>query len=440
MSSTTIVSQATPVGNSAIAIVRLSGPSSVSYSKKLSKNKTPFKHQKPKYLPVYIKKTKKVDSAIYMYFKSPNSYTGEDIVEISCHGNQHIILAVINELLSFGANLADPGEYTRRAFLNGKLDLFQAESVGLLIQAKSLDAAEQQEKNISGKASKQVLSLKKKTISILALIEYELDISEETYFSSSKIADSIKKLTIIKKGINELIKSFELGKAYTQGSKVVFTGMPNVGKSTLINMILKNNKIITSPKPGTTRDVITTEISLGGLPVSLVDTAGIHETKDEIEIAGIEKTRQESKTADVIISVFSPHSQPVDFIEDAHTILVHNKTDLQNYKGSKKNVCCVSALSGDGIDNLKTKIKNTIVSTKADGTLPLITTLRQKESLTKAHTSTSKAINLLRETNAQLELVAHELTSTISYFDITTGKTTTNDVLDSVFSSFCIGK
>ena len=375
-----------------------------------------------------------------MFFESPNSYTGEDLVEISCHGNQHITIAVINELLIFGAVLADPGEYTRRAFLNGKLDLFQAESVGLLIQAKSLAAAEQQSKNISGKASKQILNLKKKIISILALIEYELDVSEETSFSSSRSTASIKKLTLLKQSINELIETFELGNAYTQGSKVVFAGMPNAGKSTLINMILKNNKILTSPKPGTTRDIIATEISLEGFPISLVDTAGIHETEDEVEIAGIEKTKQEIKTADVIINVFSPRHQPIDFIEDINEILVHNKTDLQKYKGTNKNVCCVSAINGNGIKTLKTKIKNTIASTKTDGALPLITTLRQKESLIKASTSIHKSISLLVEKNAQLELVAFELTNAISELDITTGKTTTNDILDSVFSSFCVGK
>ncbi len=440
MRATTIVSQSTPIGNSAISVVRISGPDTFVFSKKLSHQTSSFKHMEAQYLPVFIKNNEKLDNAIYLPFFSPKSYTGEDIMEISCHGNPNIVLTVINEILSFGAVLAEPGEYTKRAYLNGKIDLLQAESVALLIESKSVEAVYQLSKNIGGVTSKKLSNIKKEIIQVLSIIEFELDISEdESYIKSQQNTMRTILRKVIKK-IEGAISSFDTVSAHTRGLKVVFAGKPNVGKSTLVNALINDDKIITSPTPGTTRDIISTNITIKGLPFSFVDTAGIHETKNEIEAVGIEKTKEELRSADIIISVFSPDSEPVDFIKDKYKIFVHNKTDLKQYLGNKKDVLSVSAATGSGLGSLRTKIANRYSSFRQDGSLPLITTLRQKNSLTGTLSSVKASLELLGQNSPPLEILAQELTLAVGQLDITTGKTTTNDILDSVFSSFCVGK
>ena len=440
MQTTTIVSQSTPPGFSAISVVRLSGPKSFFFSKRLSNTSKDFEHKTAQYLPVIINETKKIDDAVYIPYFAPKSYTGEDVVEISCHGNPHIVLAIINELLSFGAKLAEPGEYTKRAFLNGKIDLLQAESVSLLIESKSLAAAKELSKNVEGKASKKISSFKREIIKILSFVEFELDVSEDDDFYVNQQKKISLKLKSLASQFKIAIETFETIQAYTQGAKVVFLGKPNVGKSTLVNKLLNNNKILTSATPGTTRDVISTDITMSGFQFSFVDTAGIHETKNKIEAAGILKTKEEMKNADIIISVFSNDTQEVDLAEDRRVILVYNKDDLESYKGTKKNVFSVSAITGKGTDLLKNKIVDLAYTLKKNNSHPLITTLRQKDSLAKAEESLARAIGLLDQKTPPLELLANELMLSIHQLDITTGKTTTNDVLESVFSSFCVGK
>ncbi len=440
MRTTTIVSQSTPIGNSAISIVRISGPDTFVFSKRLSHYASSFNHMRAQYLPIFVKNNEKLDSAIYLPFFSPKSYTGEDVMEISCHGNPNIVLTVINEILSFGAVLAEPGEYTKRAYLNGKIDLLQAESVALLIESKSVEAVYQLSKNIGGVTSRKLSGIKKEIVQVLSTIEYELDVSEDDSYirSQQNIMRTVLK-RIIKK-IKGAISSFDAVSTHTKGLKVVFAGKPNVGKSTLVNTLLEENKIITSSTPGTTRDIISTDTKINGLPFSFVDTAGLHKTKNEIEAAGIEKTKEEIQSADLIISVFCPGTEPADFIKDIDTIYVHNKTDLKKYLGEQKGVLSVSAATGKGVALLKAKIASKYSTLKQDGSLPLITTLRQKNCLTETLSFVVASFELLEQKSPPLEIIAQELSLAISQLDITTGKTTTNDILDSVFSSFCVGK
>ena len=439
MSIATIVSQSTPSGFSAIGVIRLSGDKATRIAAKLSNNKSVLKHKKATVRPIFIKK-RLVDDAVFTAFLSPHSYTGEDIVEISCHGNLHICEAVITEAIRLGARIAEPGEYTKRAFLNGKLNLLQAESVSLLINARSIEAVKQQTKNLNGGITEKIAQIKESLLTMLSFLEYELDVSEDTFLKKESIKLIKTNLKKCLKSTTSMIETFNRGSALSNGVKVAFVGRPNVGKSTLVNRILGVEKSITSDVPGTTRDLVSTETSLGGIPVTLVDTAGIHSSKNQIEKEGIKRSFEEIKTADLIVSLFCPDSEVVDINEFKDQIFVYNKRDLAPYKGKKENVFSVSATKGTGVDYLVEHLGKRIGGSKTNAAESLLTTIRQKEAMLEISSCLSRAIDLFIDDNQTIELPAEEIRSAITNIDLFTGKTTTNDILDRVFSTFCVGK
>ena len=434
----TIVSQATPSGFSAISIVRLSGKRALSYSKRLTKKKQ-FKHNQPTLSSIYIKNSL-IDKGMVTAFHSPNSYTGEDIVEIACHGNPNITTIIIEELVSFGSRIAEPGEYTKRAYLNGKLNLLQAEAVGLLIESKTLEAIERQTNNLSGGITEKIREIKNDLLVCVSILEFEFDVSEEEYLTKDVKLKIINYLKTCRRKTKALNESFKAGHAYTNGLKISFMGKPNVGKSTLVNKIINIDRSITSSIPGTTRDMVLTETTIGGFPTTLIDTAGIHETKNEIERKGIEKSTEEIMSSDLVVSVFTKNKQPIDIKELKNKILVYNKIDVAPYKGNKTNVVSVSAKEGTGVDLLKEKILEKINITKTDSSEPLITTIRQKEAIRTLDHHIRLAIESFINVSPELEITAIEIRSAISQIDLFTGKTTTNDILEKVFSGFCVGK
>ena len=439
MSVSTIVSQSTPSGFSAIAVVRLSGNKATKIAAKLSNKKSILKHKKAALRSVFIKK-RLVDEALFTAFLSPHSYTGEDIVEISCHGNLHVCEAIITETIRLGARIAEPGEYTKRAFLNGKLNLLQAESVSLLINARSLEAVKQQTKNLSGGVTEKIMQIKKTLLSVLSFMEYELDVSEDPFLQKESV-EHIK--TNLKKCLETTVsmtETFNRGSALSNGVKVAFVGKPNVGKSTLVNKILGVEKSITSNTPGTTRDLVSTETAIGGLPVTLVDTAGIHSAKNQIEKEGIKRSFEEIKTADLVISLFCFESEIVDIKELKDQIFVYNKTDITPYKGNKKDVFSVSATKGTGVDCLVQNIEKRIGGARVNAAESLLTTIRQKEAMLEVSLCLSRSLELFVNNNQTIELPAQEIKNAIGNIDLFTGKTTTNDILDRVFSTFCVGK
>ena len=439
MSIATIVSQSTPSGFSAIGVIRLSGHKATRIAAKLSNNKSVLKHKKATVRPIFIKK-RLVDEAVFTAFLSPHSYTGEDIVEISCHGNLHICEAVITEAIRLGARIAEPGEYTKRAFLNGKLNLLQAESVSLLINAKSIEAVKQQTKNLNGGITEKIAQIKESLLTMLSFLEYELDVSEDTFLEKESIKLIKTNLKKCLKSTTSMIETFNRGSALSNGVKVAFVGKPNVGKSTLVNRILGVEKSITSDVPGTTRDLISTETSLGGIPVTLVDTAGIHSSKNQIEKEGIKRSFEEIKTADLIVSLFCPDSEVVDFGEFNNQIFVYNKQDITPYQGKKENVFSVSATKGTGVNYLLDHLEKRIGGSRTNAAESLLTTIRQKEAMLEVSSCLSKAVSLFINNSQTVELPAQEIKNAISNIDVFTGKTTTNDILDRVFSTFCVGK
>ena len=438
MSNSTIVSQSTPTGLSAIAIIRLSGSNAIKISKKISKNNHPFEHRIAEVRNIFSNQDL-IDQAVFTAFLSPNSYTGEDVVEISCHGNIHVCEATIDEVIKLGARIAEPGEYTKRAFLNGKLNLLQAESVIQLINAKSIEAVKQQTRNLNGGITVKIKNLKTDLISDLAYLEYELDVSEGSYVDE-------KGLNRIKKSLKNSLKTAELmsntfnrGNALSCGLRIVFIGKPNVGKSTLVNKLVGLEKSITSDIPGTTRDTISTETIIGGVPVTLIDTAGIHLSNNKIEVEGIKRSYKEIDTADLIVNLFCYGFEPVDIKQDSTQIYVYNKIDLLPYKGKNKRVFPVSATTGEGLTSLIKHIEQKVSFLRVDAAEPLITTIRQKEAIGNVSSCLSIALKFLEDSN-EIELPAEEIKNAITNIDLFTGKTTTNDILDQVFSAFCVGK
>ena len=438
MSNTTIVSQSTPTGFSSIAIIRLSGSSAIGISKKISKNYQPLKHRTAEIRNIFSGQDL-IDQAIFTAFLSPNSYTGEDVVEISCHGNIHICESTIDEIIKLGARIAEPGEYTKRAFLNGKLNLLQAESIIQLINAKSIEAVKQQTKNLNGGITEKIKELKKNLISDLAYLEYELDVSEGNYVDKEGLNKIKRNVKTSLETANLMSNTFSRGNALSYGLRIVFVGEPNVGKSTLVNKIVGVEKSITSDIPGTTRDTVSTETIIGGVPVTLVDTAGIHLSKNEIEAEGIRRSYKEIETADFVINLFCHESELVDIKQDRNQIYVYNKVDLLPYKGKDKNVFPVSAATGEGLTSLTKHIKKKVSFLRVDAAEPLLTTIRQKEAMGNVSSCLSIALRLLEDSN-EIELPAEEIKNAITNIDLFTGKTTTNDILDQVFSAFCVGK
>ena len=428
------------MGQSSVAVIRISGSSSFKIAKKLTRTKKDRDHHEVALLLIKNKEGVDLDKGLFTFFISPNSYTGEDVVEISCHGNQLVVGLIISRCIQLGARIAEPGEYTKRAFLNDKVSLSQAESIGALISSKSEEAIIQNLKNIEGGSSKMVVSIKDSLVRALSNVEHELDVSEYELFDNSITKETIKLIenNILK--CKNLLDSFAAGTAYSSGFRVVIVGRPNVGKSTLMNALVGINKSIVSSEPGTTRDVITHEVRLGGLPVTLLDTAGIRETKSKIEAEGVSRATGEIGRASAIISLFCHNIEPVENIDLTGHISVFNKCDLKKDKGSFHADVSVSAKTGSGVEELKNLITKTLTGSVSYSGDVFINTERQRQSVLNCRQALLNSIEPLKNNEPLFEITAHELRAAIDYLSSFLGETTTDEILDNVFSNFCVGK
>ena len=428
------------MGQSSVAVIRISGPNSFSIAKRLTGTKKNRAHHEIALLLIKNSEGVNLDRGLFTFFISPSSYTGEDVVEISCHGNQLVVGIIISRCIQLGARIAEPGEYTKRAFLNNKVSLSQAESVGALISSKSEEAIIQNLKNIEGGSSKTVACIRDSLVKALSNIEHELDVSEYELFDDGIIKKTNK---LIKNNILEcdnLLGSFAAGTAYSSGFRVVIVGRPNVGKSTLMNALVGINKSITSSEPGTTRDIVTHEITLGGLPVTLLDTAGIRETENEIEAEGVSRATEEIGRASAIISLFCHNIEPVENIEIMNQISVFTKKDLKKNNGAFRADASVSAKTGSGIRELKGLIIKTLAGSVSHSGDVFINTERQRQSVLNCRQALLNSIEPLKNNEPLFEITAHELRVAIDCLSSFLGETTTDEILDSVFSNFCVGK
>ena len=429
----TVVACSTPFGSSAIAIVRISGPKVKKVVSLLQKKEKKFKHNTPFLSPLLDEDLSVFDEALINIFFGPSSYTGEDLAEISSHGNPIIIEKIISLSCLYGCRVAEPGEFTKRAYLNNKMDLSQAEAVSSLIASKSLAGTKLSYKNLGGELADQILSIKNNIISTIGEFEFNLDISEED-LQPSLIKNSIKKIHVLEKKLGISLEGFKKTNLLTVGASVVIAGPTNAGKSTLFNRLLDEERAITSSIPGTTRDVLQDTINLRGVPVVLKDTAGIRKTKNIIEKIGMDKAFKQISSADVVIFL---GKKPKKSLLGGHFIYVLNKVDLKK-KFSGDYDIKISALKGKNIKEL-TKMVLSLLSSRGKDSNIILTSKRQVENIRGARDFLKKSVVGL-ERGKSLELVVEDLNSSLSFLDNITKKTTKDDILSSIFSSFCVGK
>ena len=446
----TIAAIATPYGIGAISVIRISGPKSISSVSNIFKGKINLESAKPNSI-IYgiILDTDKttIDDVLVSIFKAPNSYTGEDSIEISTHGNPLICNKILERILQQNVRLAEPGEFTKRAFINDKIDLSQAEAVVDVINSRTQASLKGARNQLDGLLSKKIKYLRQKLLDTSSLIELELDFAEEDleFISLEKVK---LELNSIIEEISLLLDSFNFGKVLRDGVNVALVGKPNVGKSSLLNLLLKESRAIVSPIPGTTRDIIREEVSIDGILFKLFDTAGIRSTKDEIEEEGVLRSRRAIETADIVVLIYDIFS---DFPEDLYIeilkitkkdkiLLTVNKIDLGKPKSFKESILKISAKTGEGLNEFLFQLKNKcLLGEYFSENSVVVSNIRHKNALEKAKDYLLKALESIND-KLSGEFIAVDLRNASSSLGEIIGIITTDDILNNIFSKFCIGK
>jgi len=449
----TIVALATAQGVSAIGVIRLSGSAAITVINDMLPSKDLTKVLGNTIHVGLLKDNGLVlDEVVVSIFRTPKSYTGEDVVELSTHGSPFIQEQVINACIRRGARMAKPGEFTQRAFLKGKLDLAQAEAVADLIASNTLASQQNALKNIRGGFSNILMQLRDQLISFSALIELELDFSQEdvTFADRSQLNQLLLQ---IERSVTELLASFRLGNVIKNGVSVAIVGKPNAGKSTLLNKLLNENRAIVSAIAGTTRDTIEEVINIDGILFRLIDTAGIRESRDEIEAIGVGKSLEKMKEADVVLYLFDAVTETLLGLQEAVTqlksvntryVLVGNKIDQLGIEQTNKKfeaieVMYISAHEGFHITELKDVLVQNVLQGKINLESTIVTNARHHEALQKVLTSI-RDIQQGMELRISGDLLALDIRSALYYLGEITGEITHDDQLDYIFSKFCIGK
>ncbi len=457
----TIAAIATPIGEASIAVIRISGKSSLQIVARLFKRSNEASVFEMKSHKLYRgkvvdpKSERILDSVLTVIMKSPHSYTGEDVAEIHCHGGYLLSKKILELLFQHGARPASPGEFTFRAFLNGKMDLAQAEAVADVINAQTEESLKQAELQLEGILSQKIEEFKEIVLDTLAEVEAQVDFPEEDI--DPILREAITKSTEeLMEQIDRLLATYEEGRIIKQGVYTAILGKPNVGKSSLLNQLLMKERSIVSHLPGTTRDFIEETLDIKGIPLRLVDTAGLRATADEVEKAGVDLARKKAKEAELIIAVVdgSSNLDEDDFevlrsSESRNSILAINKSDLhQNVSEEdisdffqRERVVNTSAKLGSGIEELKSKIHEVLLGKDSliEGAEVVLTELRHKLALQKTKDSLNSLIKAI-DNRESPEFIAVDLRLALDSLGEITGETTTEDVLGRIFSKFCIGK
>lgn len=458
----TIVALATPSGAGAIAVIRLSGTNAIAIAaevfesvsgKDITKQKTHTIH-----LGHIVDGTKVFDQVLLSIFKGPNSYTGENVVEISCHGSVFIQQQIIQLLLRKGAKMAQAGEFTLRAFLNAKLDLSQAEAVADLIASDNEASHQIAMQQMRGGFSNEIAKLREELLNFASLIELELDFAEEDVEFADRTA-FYELLTRIEFVLKRLIDSFAVGNVIKNGIPVAIVGEPNVGKSTLLNALLNEERAIVSDIAGTTRDTIEDELVINGIGFRFIDTAGIRETKDVVESIGIQKTFEKIEQAQVVLFLVDSSQLEVSSLSTLQTeieqiknkyplktlLVIFNKMDLMpadlvsNIKSEIANSLFISAKNKDGIEDLKNQLLSFVNTGALRNNETIVTNTRHYDSLLKALEEIQK-VKWGLDSNLSSDLIAIDIRTALHYFGEITGEVTNDELLGNIFANFCIGK
>ena len=395
-----------------------------------------------------------VDEVLVSYFKAPKSYTTENMCEINSHGGNVVVKKILELCLSNGADLAEPGEFTKRAFLNGRIDLLQAESVIDVINAKSEKEAKTGIKQLEGFLSEKIAEIKKEIMDVMVNIDVSIDYPEYDVdeVTSKQIADMLDN---VGKKLNKLEKSFDNGKIIKEGIKTAIIGRPNAGKSSLLNAILKENRAIVTEYEGTTRDTIEEFVTVNGIPLKLIDTAGIRKANDEVEKIGIEKSKEIANEADLIIAIFDASKELtqedleiLNLAKNKKTIIILNKMDLESkidennerLKAVSNSILKISALKKQGIEELYDEISNLFELNEINLDQDIvITNVRHKNLIEKALESVKKAKETM-ENKMPLDIIAIFIKDILEDLANITGEIVTDDIIDEIFSKFCLGK
>ncbi len=440
----TITAIATPAGTGSIGVIRVSGNQAISIVSQVFKGK--FESHRIHHGEIIDPcSNQTIDEALVLFMKGPHSYTGEDVVEIQSHGNPAILQKILSVLISCGARLAQPGEFTRRAFLAGKMDLAQAEAVMELIAAQSDSAQAMALNQLRGKLSDKIDTIRAEILSVLSQIEASIDFTEQgiDLCSHEEIAARIAETIHF---IGDLLSRYEEGKTIREGTTVVIVGRPNVGKSSILNRLLGEDRAIVTPIPGTTRDTLEEGLNIEGHLMRIIDTAGMRDTTDAIEQEGVRRGKAALKRADIALFILDANQEDIDVggaIECKKKIVVLNKIDLPSKidigliraKFPTDPIVFLSAITGEGFSSLKKQL----VVPGEEKEPPLVALLRHKNALERAERAMQRALQSAKE-NAHVEFLAADIREALDALGEMVGETTTDNILDQIFNRFCIGK
>ena len=452
----TIAAVSTPQAPGGIGIVRISGSDArqvadLVFRSKSGKRIAELKGYRALFGAVYTGNGEKLDDVVALFFASPRSYTGEDVVELSCHGGLYVTKRLLQEVLAAGAVPAGPGEFTRRAFLNGKMDLTQAESVMQLIGASGEQAARAAEAASSGVLSRKIGRVRQALLGLSAHLAAWADFPEEEVpeVEEGELTGGLHKA---EEELSDLLAGFDTGRAYREGLKTVIAGRPNAGKSTLMNLLSGCERSIVSEYAGTTRDVVEDTVLLGGVPLRLADTAGIRETEDPVESIGVAAAKERLKTAQLVLAVFdssqelsSEDRELMDSLKGIPAVAVVNKTDLPAkledsvIRNNFRHVAYLSASSGEGLESLKKEVSEILDIEHFDPADGVLSTERQRQDANRALKAVKEALEALK-LGLTYDAVTVCVEDAISALSSLIGERVSDEIIDQVFEEFCVGK
>jgi tRNA modification GTPase len=446
----TIVAISTPPGRGGIGIVRLSGPHALEIGSGLFTLRNPLAHAQARFAEILDPESgSKLDEAIVTYFARPNSYTGEDLVEIAAHGSPVVLELLVRLSLQRGARLARPGEFTERAFLSGRIDLTQAEAVRDLIESQTLYQARVAAEQMSGALSRRLQPAKQNLVELIALLEAGIDFAEDDV-DVTPDTEIVTRIDTSYTELEKLARSFEHGRIVHSGLTLAIVGRPNVGKSSLFNRLVERERAIVTAMPGTTRDLVTERVSLGGIPLELVDTAGLREATDEAESIGIQKSREALADADVVLVVLEAgvplrhdEAELIDSLSTRRALIARNKSDLALAEDSAPDLplaaVATSAINGDGMAELREALLGLVRNPAGESESGMLTNLRHHEAVAAAIAGLSAAKAAIGQ-RIPHEMLLLDLYAALRQLDSLTGETAADDILNRIFSTFCIGK